>query len=120
MQKKSEIFKKHNFLGQALDFLPHRKAGLYVSRVEFLFFEYCEQTLGSGQNLSKPVKILISLTKSRNLLSRNHSTLMLLPADDTQYLITNVIISAEAAVRSVFFGVLRSVFLYSLVFLKIS
>ena len=40
MQKKSEIFKKHNFLGQALDFLPPRKAGLYVSHVEFFFFEY--------------------------------------------------------------------------------
>ena len=27
MQKRSEIFKKHNFLGQALDFLPPRKPG---------------------------------------------------------------------------------------------
>ena len=65
MQKKSEIFKKQNFLGQALDFLPPRKPGLYVSRVDLFFFEYHEQTLGSGQSLSKPVKILISLTKSR-------------------------------------------------------
>ena len=35
MQKKSEIFKKRNFLGQALDFLPPRKPGLYISRVDF-------------------------------------------------------------------------------------
>ena len=40
MQKKSEIFKKHNFLGQFLDFLPPRKPGLCVSRVDFFFFEY--------------------------------------------------------------------------------
>ena len=42
MQKKSEIFKKRNFLGQALDFLPPRKPGLYISRVDFFFFEYHE------------------------------------------------------------------------------
>ena len=42
MQKKSEIFKKHFFLGQALDFLPPRKPGLYISRVDFFFFEYQE------------------------------------------------------------------------------
>ena len=35
VQKKSEIFKKHNFLGQALDFLSPRKPGLYISRVDF-------------------------------------------------------------------------------------
>ena len=35
MQRKSEIFKKRNFLGQALDFLPHKKPGLYISRVDF-------------------------------------------------------------------------------------
>ena len=74
-EKKSEIFKKRNFLGQALDFLPPRKPGLSISRVDFFFFEYHEQTLSSGQNLSKPVKILISCTKSRNRHSRNHSTL---------------------------------------------
>ena len=90
MQKKSEIFKKRNFLGQALDFLPPRKPGLYISRVDFFFFKYHEQTLSSGQNLSKPVKILISLTKSRNL-SRNHPMLMLLSAD-AQYLITKFMI----------------------------
>ena len=39
MQKKLEIFKKRNFLGQALDFLPPRKPGLYISRVDFFFFE---------------------------------------------------------------------------------
>ena len=90
-EKKSEIFKKRNFLGQALDFLPPRKPGLSISRVDFFFFEYHEQTLSSGQNLSKPVKILISPTKSRNLVSRNHSTLMPLWAD-AQYLITNFMI----------------------------
>ena len=42
MQKKSEIFKIRNFLGQALDFLPPRKPGLYISRVDFFFFEYHE------------------------------------------------------------------------------
>ena len=36
------MFKKHNFLGQALDFLPPRKPGLYISRVDFFFFEYQE------------------------------------------------------------------------------
>ena len=88
MQKKSEIFKKRNFLGEAVNFLPPKKPGLYKSRVDFSFFEYHEQTLSSGQNVSKSVKILISLTKSRNLLGRNHSTLMPLLAD-AQYLITN-------------------------------
>ena len=44
MQKKSEIFKKRNFSGQALDFLPPRKPGLYTSRVDFFFFEYHEYT----------------------------------------------------------------------------
>ena len=39
MQKKSEIFKKRNFLVEALDFLPPRKPGLYTSRVDFFFFE---------------------------------------------------------------------------------
>ena len=91
MQKKLEIFKKRYFLGQALDFLPPRKRGLYISRVDFFFFEYHERTLSSGQNLSKPVKILISLTRSRNHLSRNHSMLMLLWAN-AQYLITNFMI----------------------------
>ena len=33
MQKKSEIKKKRNFLGQAFDFLPYRKPGLYISQV---------------------------------------------------------------------------------------
>ena len=42
MQKKSEIFKKRNFSGQALDFLPPRKPGLYISPVDFFFFEYHE------------------------------------------------------------------------------
>ena len=42
MQKKSEIFKKCNFLDQVLDFLPPRKAGLYISHVDFFFFEYLE------------------------------------------------------------------------------
>ena len=91
MQKKSGIFKKRHFLGQALDFLPPRKPGLYISLVHFFFFEYHEQTLRSGQNLSKPVKIRIFLTKSRNLLSRRHSSLMLLLAD-AQYLITNFMV----------------------------
>ena len=36
-QKKSEIKKKRNFLGQALNFLPPRKPGLYISRVDFFF-----------------------------------------------------------------------------------
>ena len=40
MQKKSEIFKKRNFLGQALDFLPPRKPSPYISRVVLFFFEY--------------------------------------------------------------------------------
>ena len=40
MQKKLEIFKEPNFSGQTLDFLPHRKPGLYISRVDFFFFEY--------------------------------------------------------------------------------
>ena len=88
MQKKSEIKKKRNFLGQAIDFLPPRKPDLYKSRVDFFFFQYHEQTLSSGQNVSKSVKILISLTKSRNLLGINHSTLTPLPADP-QYLFTN-------------------------------
>ena len=35
MQTKSNIFKKRNFLGEALDFLPPRKPGLYISRVDF-------------------------------------------------------------------------------------
>ena len=35
MQKKLDIFKKRNFLDQALDFLPPRKPGLYISRVDF-------------------------------------------------------------------------------------
>ena len=97
-EKKSEIFKKRNFLGQALDFLPPRKPGLSISRVDFFFFEYHEQTLSSGQNLSKSVKIQISLNKSRNL-SRNQSTLMLLPAD-VQYLITNFMIISYNKWRS--------------------
>ena len=97
-EKKSEIFKKRNFLGQALDFLPPRKPGLSISRVDFFFFEYYEQTLSSGQNLSKSVKIQISLNKSRNL-SRNQSTLMLLPAD-AQYLITNFMIISYNKWRS--------------------
>ena len=42
MQKKSEIFKMRNFLGQALDFLLPRKPGLYISREDFFFFEYHE------------------------------------------------------------------------------
>ena len=42
MQKKSGIFKKRYFLGQALDFLPTSKPGLYISRVDFFFFEYHE------------------------------------------------------------------------------
>ena len=42
MQKKSEIFKKHNFLGQVLNFLPPRKPGLYISHVDFFFFDYYE------------------------------------------------------------------------------
>ena len=42
MQKKSDIFKKRNFLGPALDFLQPRKPGLYISRVDFFFFEYHE------------------------------------------------------------------------------
>ena len=41
-QKKSEIFKNYDFLGQALDFLPSREPGFYVSRVDFFFFEYHE------------------------------------------------------------------------------
>ena len=40
MQKKSEIFKKPNFFGQTLDFLPPRKPGLHLSRVNFFSFEY--------------------------------------------------------------------------------
>ena len=40
MQKKLEIFKNRNFLGQALDFLLPRKPGLYISRVDFFFIEY--------------------------------------------------------------------------------
>ena len=73
MQKKSEIKKKCNFLGQALDFLLPRKPGLYISCMGF-FFKYRKWTLSSGQDLSKLVKILLSLTKFRNL-SRNHSML---------------------------------------------
>ena len=42
MQKKSRIFKKRNSLGQALDFLPPRKPVLYISLVDFFFFEYHE------------------------------------------------------------------------------
>ena len=42
MQKKSDIFKKRNFLGQALDFLPTRKPRLYISRVDFFFVKYPE------------------------------------------------------------------------------
>ena len=53
MPKKSEILKKRNFLDQALDFLPPRKPGLYISLVDFFFFKYHEHTLSSGQNLSK-------------------------------------------------------------------
>ena len=53
MAKKSEILKKRNFLDQALDFLPPRKPGLYISLVDFFFFKYHEHTLSSGQNLSK-------------------------------------------------------------------
>ena len=40
MQKKSEIFKKCNFVGQVYDFLPPRKPDLDISRVDFFFFEY--------------------------------------------------------------------------------
>ena len=42
MQNKSEIFKKRNFSGQALDFLPPRKPGLYISCMDFFFFKYQE------------------------------------------------------------------------------
>ena len=42
MQKKSKTFKKRHFLGQALDFLPPRKPGLYISGVDFFFLEYHE------------------------------------------------------------------------------
>ena len=47
MQKKSEIFKKCNFLGQALDFLPPRKPGLYIHLWIF-------SSLNTCLNLSKP------------------------------------------------------------------
>ena len=49
--------KKHNFLGQALDFLPPRKPSLYVSRVDFFFFEYHEYLLSisGGWNNICPV-----------------------------------------------------------------
>ena len=40
IQKKLETFKKRNFSGQTLDFLPPRKPGLYTSQVDFFFFEY--------------------------------------------------------------------------------
>ena len=42
MQKKSRIFKKRNLLGQALDLLPPRKSVLYISIVDFFYFEYHE------------------------------------------------------------------------------
>ena len=35
MQKKSEILKKRNLLGQALDLLPPKKAGLCTAHVDF-------------------------------------------------------------------------------------
>ena len=50
MQKKWEIFKKRNFLGQAHDFLPPRKPGLYISRVDFFFFEYQELVIKNVQD----------------------------------------------------------------------
>ena len=40
MQMKSEIFKKRNFFGQALDFMQPKKPGLSVSPVDFFFFNY--------------------------------------------------------------------------------
>ena len=40
MQKNPEIFKKFNFLGQTLNFLPPRKPGIYTSCMDFFFFEY--------------------------------------------------------------------------------
>ena len=52
----------------------------------------------SRQNLSKPVKILIFLTRSRNLLSRNHS--MLAFAGRCQYLFTNFMIVSYNKCRS--------------------
>ena len=42
MKKKIVNFLKTNFSGQALDFLPPRKPGLYISYVDFFFFEYHE------------------------------------------------------------------------------
>ena len=48
MQKKSESFKNRNSLGQALDFLPPRKPGLYISCEDFFFFEYHEFTKKSS------------------------------------------------------------------------
>ena len=35
-----DTFKKRNLSGQTLDFLPPRKPGLYISRVDSFFFEY--------------------------------------------------------------------------------
>ena len=45
MQKKSEMFKKRNSSGQALNFLPPRKPRLYISRVDFFFFEHHKKVI---------------------------------------------------------------------------
>ena len=65
MQKKSEIFKKRNFLGQALDFLPPRKPGLYISRVDFFFFEYHEFTK-KAQSLSCLIVLLFFFQRTKH------------------------------------------------------
>ena len=51
IQKKLEIFKKRNFSGQNLDFLPPRKLGLCISRVNCFFFEYREYPVESFNTL---------------------------------------------------------------------
>ena len=68
MQKKLEIFKKRIFLGQALDFLPPRKTGLYISRVEFFFFEYHEfsiKDLIKYKQIWPPTKTIPIKTESK-------------------------------------------------------
>ena len=42
IQKKLEMFKKRNSSGHTLDFMPPRRPGLYISRVDFFVFEYRE------------------------------------------------------------------------------
>ena len=64
MQKNPEIFKKCNFLGQTLNFLPPRKPGIYTSHAYFFFFEYHELQANSKHCQKSQMEVLSNIAKS--------------------------------------------------------